>query len=57
MPHDKEKFKQVLLKNQTNAMINQELQDLLIFHILQVPDEKMNLTDLANQLFVNQKVI
>lgn len=57
LSYDKEKFQQILLKNQANSMINQELQDLLIFHMLQVPDEKISLTDLANQLFVNRKVI
>lgn len=56
-PHDKEKLLTLLGTSDHKQIQLDELQHLLIFHTLQAPKGIVKLDDLADQLFVNRRII
>lgn len=54
---DKEKLLEQLMEVAQTPPDNQQLQELIVFHILQNPNDKISLDELAEQLFVNRKLI
>src|SRR5574337_125219 len=54
--HDKEKLLRLVATNTLNIE-EDELQKLLIFHLLQTPNGVIKLDELADQLFVSRRII
>lgn len=57
LPHEKEKLMASISQSQSYYFSKQELQKLIIFHILQLPNGKISQEELAEQLYVNRKTI
>ncbi len=51
LPHEKERLLTLLSTDQIKNGSNQDLQELIIFHILQNPQGKISLSELASQLY------
>ena len=57
LPHEKEKLMACISQGQSYYFSKQELQKLIIFHILQLPSGKISQEELAEQLYVNRKTV
>lgn len=55
--YDKEKLLKLIAMMDHQQVEIEELQHLLIFHILQAPNGIIKLDDLADQLFINRRII